>query len=59
MCPDAIGAIIIKAGEGRAEHNNHGVSKALVVEKTRLGCVEEAEGKAPVLLVKNQHGFLQ
>lgn len=58
MCPDAIGVIINKAGEGRAEHNNHGVSKALVVEKTRLGC-EEAAGKAPVLLVKNQHGFLQ
>lgn len=43
MCPDAVQVIISKAGEARAEHKNQGVGKALVEEKTRLGCVKSAE----------------
>lgn len=45
MCPDAVGVIISKAGEGRAEHKNQGVGKAVAEKKTRLGCVERRRRK--------------
>lgn len=68
MCLHAVRVIIGKAGEGRGEHKNQELGRHWLKRrqenlkkkfKNSLGCVKYAEGKAPVLLVKSQPGFIQ